>query len=98
MVDTRVRTLIKSEFRARSFAGKGKVRNVSEGGLFVNTLAIPEVGESIALKLTEPGKPPIQVKGFVWWATNENRSPQSGFGLRLLEPSTQYLRLVERLK
>ena len=71
---------------------------MSEGGLFVNTVAIPEVGESVALKLSEPGKPAIRVKGFVWWATSERRSPHSGFGLRLLEPGAQYLRLVESLK
>ena len=44
MTDERVRTKIPAEFSAGHVSGKGEVRNVSAGGLFVGTLAIPEEG------------------------------------------------------
>ncbi len=99
MADTRFRTFIPSRFRAGELAGKGKVRNVSQGGLFVLTRAIPEVGESISLRLREPGRPAIEVRGLVWWTTRqcENPSARSGFGLRLLESNAHYRRLVQSL-
>ena len=99
MEDTRFRTLIPSRFRAGELAGKGKVRNVSQGGLFVLTRAIPEVGESISLRLRAPGRPAIEVRGLVWWTTREceNPSARSGFGLRLLESSAPYRRLIKSL-
>jgi Tfp pilus assembly protein PilZ len=100
MTEPRMRTLIPAEFRATSLSGKGKVRNVSDGGLFVGTSAIPNEGDSVELKLSAPGKPPIEVTGLVWWTTSDLEAPdaRSGFGLRLLEQSEQYLRLLESLR
>ena len=94
-----MRTVIPTEFRATSLSGKGNVTNVSDGGLFVGTSAIPDEGDSIELKLSAPGEPPIEITGLVWWTTSDLDSPnaRSGFGLRLLEQSEQYLRLVESL-
>ena len=98
-MNPRMRTLIPTEFRANALTGKGKVRNVSEGGLFVGTSVIPEEGETVELKLNTPGTPPIEVTGFVWWTTSELDEPNaaSGFGLRLLDPDERYLRLLESL-
>ena len=99
MEDTRIRTVIPSKFRTGNLAGKGKVRNVSQGGLFVGTQAIPDVGESIALRLRAPGRPTIEVRGLVWWTTSDSENPgaRSGFGLRLLESNELYRRLVRSL-
>lgn len=95
-----MRTVIPTEFRTASLCGTGNVRNVSDGGLFVGTSAIPDEGDSVELKLNAPGEPPIEVSGLVWWTTSQLEAPsaRSGFGLRLLGQSEQYLRLLESLK
>ena len=102
-MDTRIRTLIPAEFRGEGrngITGKGQVRNVSEGGLFVGTKAIPEEGDSVSLKLSAPGYGVIDVTGLVWWTTNEVvvRTRRWGFGLRVLESSDAYQRLVADLR
>jgi Tfp pilus assembly protein PilZ len=100
MTQPRMRTVIPTEFHASSLSGRGKVRNVSDGGLFVGTSAIPQEGDTVELKLSAPGKPPIEVTGLVWWTTSNLEAPnaRSGFGLRLLDQNEQYLRLVKSLK
>ena len=93
-------TAIPTEFRASSLTGRGKVKNVSDGGLFVGTSAIPDEGDTVELTLSAPGETPIEITGLVWWTTSDLEAPnaRSGFGLRLLEHSEQYLRLVESLR
>ena len=100
MTEPRTRTAIPTEFRATSLSGTGKVRNVSDGGLFVCTSAIPDEGDSVELKLSAPGEPPVEVTGLVWWTTSHLDAPdaRSGFGLRLLAQSEPYLRLLESLR
>ena len=99
MAEARAQTRFPTNFRAESLNGAGKVRNVSEGGLFVITRAIPEEGESIALTLKAPGRLPIRVTGFVWWTTKDRKQPQPrpGFALRLLDENERYLQLVASL-
>lgn len=100
MTEPRTRTAIPTEFRATSLSGTGNVRNVSDGGLFVGTSAIPDEGDSVELKLSAPGEPPIEVTGLVWWTTSHLDVPdaKSGFGLRLLDQTEPYLRLLESLR
>jgi hypothetical protein len=95
-----MRTRIPAEFRATSLSGKGEVRNVSDGGLFVGTRAIPDEGDSVEIRLSAPGAPPIEIDGLVWWTTRHLKTPNahSGFGLRLLGESESYLRLLESLE
>ena len=95
-----MRTVIPAEFQSASLSGKGKVRNVSDGGMFVGTSVIPEEGETVELKLAAPGKSPIELTGLVWWTTDALDAPnaRSGFGLRLLDENERYLRLVESLE
>lgn len=99
MTDPRTRTSIPVEFRAGAVHGRGKVRNVSEGGLFVGTTSIPEQGEEVNVQLAAPGEAPIVVSGLVWWTTagsaGAHRRP--GFGLRLIEENERFLALVQRL-
>ena len=100
MTQPRMPTAIPTEFRAAGLTGRGKVKNVSDGGLFVGTSAIPDEGDTIELTLSAPGETPIEITGLVWWTTSDLEAPnaRSGFGLRLLEHSEQYLRLVESLR
>ena len=100
MAETRLRTLIPTEFRAESLSGAGKVRNVSARGLFVGTRAIPEEGETVELELAEPGWPRISLTGLVWWTAREpgDRNARCGFGLRIVDDNDAYLRLVASLR
>ena len=100
MIEPRTRTVIPTRFEADTLSGKGKVKNVSPGGLFVGTRIIPEEGETVQLRLCEPGSPEVEVSGLVWWTTDGQESPngQSGFGLRILEECDSYQRMIDRLK
>jgi len=100
MNEDRMRTQIPTEFRASQLVGKGKVRNISEGGLFVGTSEIPEEGEAVELKLSAPGRPPVEIQGLVWWTTRKIEAPNGrrGFGLRLLDASESYLQLLASLR
>ncbi len=81
--------------------GKGEVRNVSEGGLFVGTRAIPEEGAPVAVKLSPPGRASLEITGIVWWTATEDSPARSrlGFGLRVLDDEDgSYRRLVASLR
>ena len=95
MTETRAKTRIPAVFRTDGVKGTGKVRNISEGGLFVGTRAIPDQGHSVRIMLTPPNYPAIEVTGFVWWTTRDHPSPQErpGCGIRVLDDNEQYRRL-----
>ena len=94
----RKRTRIPTEFKAGGLEGRGKVRNVSEGGLFVGTREIPPQGETVMLSLSVPGRQPIEVSGMVWWTTQDGgRHADPGFGLRILDEDDEYRRMVDGL-
>ncbi len=100
MTKTRVRTAIKTEFRAGSLRGRGTIKNVSPEGLFVSTGSIPEQGEAVQLVFPVPGGR-LALSGMVWWTTTGNHTMgpgQRGFGLRLLEAPERFQRLVESLR
>lgn len=98
MTHDRVRTKIPAEFEADGLKGRGEVRNVSEGGLFVGTLHIPDEGACVAVRLQEPGKAEVEVSGLVWWTAPAGRATPCGFGLRVLGEDESYLRLVESVR
>jgi Tfp pilus assembly protein PilZ len=102
MNDERVSTRIPIEFRASGVKGVGKLRNASEGGMFVASGAIPEAGDTVELVLSAPGQPEVKVSGLVWWTTRQQaptaQSAPRGFGLRLLDADDRYLALLNRLR
>jgi hypothetical protein len=100
MPDKRTRTVFRSEFEAGRVRGQGRVRNVSEHGLFVRTRSVPEQGQSVRLCLTLPGGESIEVNGMVWWTTRESgrRDAAPGFGMRIFEENQRFRRLVARLR
>jgi PilZ domain len=64
------------------------VANLSVGGLFAATQALPPPGEILELDLTLPGRPSFRVMGKVAWI-NEARTPRArdlpqGFGFKIL--------------
>jgi uncharacterized protein (TIGR02266 family) len=98
MTDDRVRTRIPAQFKADGLSGRGEVRNVSNGGLFVGTLAIPEEGSAVELTLCAPGKVDVEVKGLVWWTAPAGRANPCGFGLRVLDEDEGYRTLVASIR
>jgi hypothetical protein len=92
----RARTAINAEFRAGNVQGKGKIRNVGEGGLFLETSSLPPQGEQARIRFTAPTGP-IVVSGLVWWTTARRRARSVGFGFRLLEANRDFDTLVRGL-
>ena len=97
MTEDRLETRIPAEFRAHGCTARGEVRNVSSGGLFVGTLAIPDEGSEIQVTLTRPGRVPVEVKGLVWWTAPAGRAVPCGFGLRVLDEDEGYRTLVDSI-
>jgi hypothetical protein len=97
MTEKRKRVVIPVEFQTGGQSGHGKVKNVSLGGLFVDTALIPQQGDTIRLHMT-PNGTPLDVTGMVWWTSRETKSrkPIQGFGLRVLEEDERYRAFVEK--
>jgi uncharacterized protein (TIGR02266 family) len=99
MAQPRIRTRISAEFQAGRLEGKGRVQNMSEGGLFLGTTALPAQGETVRVTLSMPGRAPIEVTGMVWWTTaDQGRRLDPGFGLRLLDDHEDYARMLASLQ
>ena len=96
----RIRTAIQAEFEAGDVQGKGKIRNVDEGGVFVGTSQIPHQGEMVVLSFRDMKGREVDITGLVWWTTTDepgsHRAP--GFGIRLLEESEAYSRFFQSLR
>jgi len=95
----RIRTAIQTEFEAGALHGRGKIRNVAEGGVFVGTDQVPDQGELVVLSFRDAKGRDVDVSGLVWWTTAETPGPHraQGFGMRLLEESEAYSRFVDSL-
>ena len=97
----RIRTCIETEFEVSGHRAKGRITNVSEGGAFVGTAAIPEEGESVHLNFKEPGGEEVRFSGLVWWTTNGSRGKRHrapGFGLRLVDENEEFHRFFTDLE
>jgi len=95
----RIRTAIQTEFEAGPLHGRGRIRNVAEGGLFVGTAQVPREGDLVSLSFRDHRGRELDVHGLVWWTTDESPGthPVPGFGIRLLEDSDDYSRFLENL-
>jgi uncharacterized protein (TIGR02266 family) len=99
MEDKRISTVLPARFRARGRTCMGKIRNVSQGGLFVGTQAIPPQGESVRVRFRLPDGGTADVSGLVWWSTaqGEGHHRVSGFGLRLIQSNRAYRKALTRM-
>jgi Tfp pilus assembly protein PilZ len=99
MARRRIRTVIQTEFEAGRLHGRGKIRNLAEGGLFVGTTQVPRQGDLVTLSFRDHKGRELGVSGLVWWTTADepgsHRAP--GFGIRLLEDSDDYHRFLDSL-
>jgi uncharacterized protein (TIGR02266 family) len=89
----RIRTSIETEFEVSGHRAKGRIKNVSESGVFVGTASIPEQGENVDLNFKAPGGEEVRLSGLVWWTTDDcggTRHRAPGFGLRLLDDNEEF--------
>jgi PilZ domain len=96
----RIFTSIPVEVRVNGRAAEGTVRNASDGGMFVETRAIPMQGESVTLRFLQRSVSSVEVKGLVWWTTEGSsfRHRYRGFGFRLLEDDKRYSAMLASLQ
>src|SRR5947208_421276 len=99
MTKRRIRTAIQTEFEAGELHGRGTIRNVAEGGLFVGTPQIPHQGDFVSLSFRDRKGRGLGVSGLVWWTTIDEPGAHSspGFGIRLLEDTDDYRNFFESL-
>ena len=96
---SRIFTSIPVEVRVNGRKVEGTVRNASEGGMFVETRAIPMQGESVSLRFLQRSVSNVEVKGLVWWTTEGSsfRHRHRGFGFRLLEDDARWSAMLKGL-
>jgi hypothetical protein len=99
MTNRRIRTAIQTEFEAGELHGRGTIRNVAEGGLFVGTPQIPHQGDLVSLSFRDGKGRGLGISGLVWWTTIDEPGTHSapGFGIRLLEDTDDYRNFFESL-
>jgi len=96
----RIRTAIPVEILVSGRVSEGTIRNASDGGMFVETRAIPPQGESVTVRISARSKATLEVAGLVWWTTEGSRSRHRwrGFGMRLLGDDERYDELLAGLR
>jgi uncharacterized protein (TIGR02266 family) len=75
----------------------GFTENISEGGLFVATHSLREVGSEMSIELTLPGiEEPIVARGIVRWLRlfNEGSDSPPGMGLQFIDLTPQGAALI----
>ncbi len=98
MSEERRRVCIAADFDTSGRAGRGLVRNVSLGGLFVGTTSPPEPGRSVRLRFRMPDGEAVSLTGRVCWTTScagaTNFQRPHGFGVELLRVQPRLRRLL----
>ena len=95
-------------FQSGRTQGRGYIRNLSKGGLFIRAESLPAPGAPVALTIELPSGIKVDLNGTVRWTTAElNGTPQAlgepavpvrpGFGVRIESDSARYRELFESL-
>lgn len=91
---------IKVDYRSAGRFLTDYSRNVSRGGLFVETCLPLEPGEKVRLRLTLPGvDAPFALDGVVRWVSHrdDDTSHPTGMGIEFLGADDELQRHVDRL-
>lgn len=100
MADPRFETNVPANFAFERAQGQGSIENASLGGVFVETMTIPERGDRIWLSFEGPDGETVEVIGIVWWTTLQAdvaSGGRQGFGLRLVASSGDYRKFLRNL-
>ncbi len=90
---------VPASFESGEVRGKGHVKNVSKGGLFLRSDVLPEPGSEIRVLFhTQQGRK-VEIEGIVVWSTTELEQPDArpGFGVRFEGASEQFLEFYEQI-
>ena len=93
----RIEVSLPTHFATIRTSDTGEIRNLSPGGLFIATPAIPEVGERIEVHFTAPSGEPVKARGVVWWRTKDRQfygDATRGFGVQLVDAGEAYRGLL----
>ena len=88
------------QFQVEDVKHQGLILNLSQGGLFVSSRAMPEVGDSVALLLTPESASAMKIslETRVVWMQKVNHSMihlrKGGLGLELARPSHAYQKFM----
>lgn len=93
----RLKQPLEATFVAGSARGKGRVYDVSLGGLFVQGPLLPAEGSSVAAALETPSGWRLAIEGVVRWSTAARGGPHEacGFGIRVTRCSNEFLGFVD---
>ncbi len=92
-------TRVPASFESGELRGKGHVKNVSKGGVFLRADVLPESGSEIRILFhTQQGRK-VEIWGTVVWSTAELNQPDArpGFGVRFEGVSEQFLEFYEQI-
>ena len=90
---------VPASFESGEVRGKGHVKNVSKGGVFLRSDVLPEPGSEIRVLFhTQQGRK-VEIEGIVVWSTTELEQPDArpGFGVRFEGASEQFLEFYEQI-
>jgi hypothetical protein len=99
---------VEVHFQSGHTQGQGHIRNLSKGGMFIRSDALPAPGAPIALTIETPSGAKIDLNGTVRWTTAElgRAAPDDGdagapvkpgFGVRIESESPAYRDLFESM-
>ncbi len=74
----------------------GFTENISEGGVFVSTLAPPDVGETIDVTIAIEGEEPLRLQGVVRWIREDETGP-TGCGVQWVDLDPEQRRRLQEL-
>ncbi len=93
-------TRVPASFESATTRGKGHVKNVSKGGLFLRSETLPPSGSEIRVLFHSREGRKVEVNGIVAWTTNDlpkEADARPGFGIRFHELSDEYLEFYEQV-
>jgi uncharacterized protein (TIGR02266 family) len=76
---------------------QGFSENLSEGGVFISTLAPPLIGTAVNLALTVGDDESVRVQGVVRWIRVDENAEATGCGVQFTDLSTQAERAISLL-
>lgn len=91
---------VPASFESGDLRGKGHVKNVSKGGVFLRSECLPESGSDVRILFHSRDGRKIEVTGIVVWNTNElggHPEVRPGFGIRFHEHSDAYREFYEQI-
>jgi uncharacterized protein (TIGR02266 family) len=87
-------------FEAGCVRGRGHIKNLSKGGVFVRTDRLPDSGDDVRILFHDRKGSKIEVLGIVAWTTDQLPSEEvgpSGFGMRFSHVPDEYLEFFEQV-